>query len=167
MSSATFFILLEESFGVGEASNSISHSYPSFILPFTVWAAQSAGAAGGTGTVNELPRTGNVNSSSTSRSTLASRATTVTTQATTIARPQPTVTTDSSSTPTQTTTTTQAAISLTTSRGSTAYADEPRNGPYVDKAASKNVSALLGKTAYLNCRVKNLANKTVSGRRRT
>lgn len=36
-------------------------------------------------------------------------------------------------------------------------------GPYFDKAASKNVTALLGKTAYLNCRVKNLGNKTVSG----
>lgn len=35
-------------------------------------------------------------------------------------------------------------------------------GPYFDKAASKNVTALLGKTAYLNCRVKNLGNKTVS-----
>ncbi|XP_031626356.1 zwei Ig domain protein zig-8-like isoform X2 [Contarinia nasturtii] len=33
-------------------------------------------------------------------------------------------------------------------------------GPYFDKAASKNVTALLGKTAYLNCRVKNLGNKT-------
>ena len=40
--------------------------------------------------------------------------------------------------------------------------DEPRNGPYFDKAASKNITALLGKTAYLNCRVKNLGNKTVS-----
>lgn len=38
----------------------------------------------------------------------------------------------------------------------------PRAGPYFDLAASKNVTALLGKTAYLNCRVKNLGNKTVS-----
>jgi hypothetical protein len=37
-----------------------------------------------------------------------------------------------------------------------------RSGPYFDKVASKNVTALLGKTAYLNCRVKNLGNKTVS-----
>lgn len=37
----------------------------------------------------------------------------------------------------------------------------PRTGPYFDLAASKNVTALLGKTAYLNCRVKNLGNKTV------
>ncbi|XP_054287198.1 lachesin-like isoform X2 [Macrosteles quadrilineatus] len=37
-----------------------------------------------------------------------------------------------------------------------------RQGPYFDKAASKNVTALLGKTAYLNCKVKNLGNKTVS-----
>lgn len=35
-------------------------------------------------------------------------------------------------------------------------------GPHFDAAASKNVTALLGKTAYLNCRVKNLANRTVS-----
>lgn len=35
-------------------------------------------------------------------------------------------------------------------------------GPYVDKTASKNITALLGKTAYLNCRVKNLGNTTVS-----
>lgn len=34
--------------------------------------------------------------------------------------------------------------------------------PYFDKAASKNVTSPLGKTAYLNCRVKNLANRTVS-----
>lgn len=37
-----------------------------------------------------------------------------------------------------------------------------RRGPYVDKNASKNITALLGKTAYLNCRVKNLGNTTVS-----
>lgn len=37
----------------------------------------------------------------------------------------------------------------------------PRTGPYFDLLASKNVTALLGKTAYLNCRVKNLGNKTV------
>lgn len=35
-------------------------------------------------------------------------------------------------------------------------------GPYFDTSASKNITALLGKTAYLNCRVKNLSNKTVS-----
>ncbi|KAK6644075.1 hypothetical protein RUM43_000340 [Polyplax serrata] len=35
-----------------------------------------------------------------------------------------------------------------------------RGAPFFDKAASKNVTALLGKTAYLNCRVKNLGNKT-------
>ncbi|CAH0389283.1 unnamed protein product [Bemisia tabaci] len=39
---------------------------------------------------------------------------------------------------------------------------ERRNHPYFDKSASKNVTALLGKTAYLNCRVKSLGNKTVS-----
>lgn len=36
--------------------------------------------------------------------------------------------------------------------------------PYFDKAASINVTSPLGKTAYLNCRVKNLANRTVSKR---
>lgn len=36
----------------------------------------------------------------------------------------------------------------------------PKIGPYFDLAASKNVTALLGKTTYLNCRVKNLGNKT-------
>ncbi|CAH2063665.1 unnamed protein product, partial [Iphiclides podalirius] len=38
----------------------------------------------------------------------------------------------------------------------------PRAGPYFDLAFSKNVTALLGKTAYLNCRVKNLGNKTLN-----
>ncbi|XP_050681560.1 uncharacterized protein LOC126976969 isoform X2 [Leptidea sinapis] len=38
----------------------------------------------------------------------------------------------------------------------------PKTGPYFDLAASKNVTALLGKTAYLNCRVKNLGNKTLN-----
>ncbi|XP_026825362.1 zwei Ig domain protein zig-8 isoform X2 [Ooceraea biroi] len=41
--------------------------------------------------------------------------------------------------------------------------EEPaRSGPYFDKSASKNVTALLGKTTYLNCRVKNLGNKTMT-----
>ncbi|GAB0093314.1 zwei Ig domain protein zig-8 [Sergentomyia squamirostris] len=35
-------------------------------------------------------------------------------------------------------------------------------GPYFDTSVSKNVTALVGKTAYLNCRVHNLGNKTVS-----
>lgn len=34
-------------------------------------------------------------------------------------------------------------------------------GPYFDTSASKNVTALVGKTAYLNCRVHNLGNRTV------
>ncbi|XP_034943878.1 hemicentin-2-like isoform X2 [Chelonus insularis] len=40
--------------------------------------------------------------------------------------------------------------------------DDPssKSGPYFDVSASKNVTALLGKTTYLNCRVKNLGNKT-------
>uniref|UniRef100_A0A1A9X2R0 Ig-like domain-containing protein n=1 Tax=Glossina brevipalpis TaxID=37001 RepID=A0A1A9X2R0_9MUSC len=36
-----------------------------------------------------------------------------------------------------------------------------QNGPYFDKTVSRNITALLGKTAYLNCRVKNLGNKTM------
>lgn len=34
-------------------------------------------------------------------------------------------------------------------------------GPSFDTTASKNVTALVGKTAYLNCRIRNLGNKTV------
>lgn len=34
-------------------------------------------------------------------------------------------------------------------------------GPYFDVVVSKNVTALVGSTAYLNCRVRNLGNKTV------
>lgn len=34
-------------------------------------------------------------------------------------------------------------------------------GPYFELSASKNVTALVGNTAYLNCRVRNLGNKTV------
>lgn len=37
-------------------------------------------------------------------------------------------------------------------------------GPYFDLTASKNVTALVGNTAYLNCRVRNLGNKTVTNR---
>ncbi|KAH8264010.1 hypothetical protein KR038_000475 [Drosophila bunnanda] len=47
-------------------------------------------------------------------------------------------------------------------RNSIDLLEEARNaGPYFDQAFSKNVTALLGKTAYLNCRVKNLGNKTM------
>ncbi|XP_040165019.1 zwei Ig domain protein zig-8-like [Anopheles arabiensis] len=35
-------------------------------------------------------------------------------------------------------------------------------GPHFDLSVSKNITALVGKTAYLNCRVKNIGNKTVS-----
>lgn len=40
-------------------------------------------------------------------------------------------------------------------------------GPYFDMSNSKNVTTILGKTTYLNCRVKNLGNKTVSERSNT
>ncbi|KAL0120037.1 hypothetical protein PUN28_008011 [Cardiocondyla obscurior] len=43
-----------------------------------------------------------------------------------------------------------------------ALEETTRSGPYFDKSASKNVTALLGKTTYLNCRVKNLGNKTMT-----
>lgn len=36
------------------------------------------------------------------------------------------------------------------------------NRPYFDKTMSKNVTAIVGKTTNLNCRVHNLGNKTVS-----
>ncbi|XP_015589179.1 hemicentin-2 [Cephus cinctus] len=40
---------------------------------------------------------------------------------------------------------------------------EPLNrGPYFDVSASHNVTALVGKTAVLNCRVRNLGDRTVS-----
>ena len=35
-------------------------------------------------------------------------------------------------------------------------------GPFFEISASKNVTALVGNTAYLNCRVRNLGNKTVT-----
>lgn len=36
------------------------------------------------------------------------------------------------------------------------------NEPYFDTNVSNNVTALVGKSAYLSCRVRNLGNKTVS-----
>ncbi|CAG9760075.1 unnamed protein product [Ceutorhynchus assimilis] len=46
--------------------------------------------------------------------------------------------------------------------GGNSLVEATTRGPHFDAAASKNVTALLGKTAYLNCRVKNLANRTMS-----
>jgi hypothetical protein len=37
-----------------------------------------------------------------------------------------------------------------------------RNEPYFDTMTPRNVTALVGKSAYLSCRVRNLGNKTVS-----
>lgn len=37
----------------------------------------------------------------------------------------------------------------------------PRGQPYFDAVAPRNVTALVGKSAYLTCKVKNLGNKTV------
>lgn len=36
------------------------------------------------------------------------------------------------------------------------------HGPYFEPSVSKNVTALVEKTAYLNCKIKNLGNRTVS-----
>ncbi|XP_073978268.1 zwei Ig domain protein zig-8-like isoform X2 [Rhodnius prolixus] len=38
----------------------------------------------------------------------------------------------------------------------------PGTGPSFDTSVPSNITGLVGKTAYLNCRVKNLGNKTVS-----
>ena len=35
-------------------------------------------------------------------------------------------------------------------------------GPYFELSATKNITALAGNSAYLNCRVRNLGNRTVS-----
>lgn len=40
--------------------------------------------------------------------------------------------------------------------------DIPTSGPHFDYSGFKNVTALVGNTAYLNCLVKNIGNKTVS-----
>ncbi|KAJ8935972.1 hypothetical protein NQ318_020846 [Aromia moschata] len=55
-----------------------------------------------------------------------------------------------------------AIFGAQTGGGSTgnSLTESTTRGPHFDAAASKNVTALLGKTAYLNCRVKNLANRT-------
>ncbi|XP_066146101.1 neurotrimin-like isoform X3 [Euwallacea fornicatus] len=56
----------------------------------------------------------------------------------------------------------QSAVQGTSSGGGNTLLETTTRGPHFDAAASKNVTALLGKTAYLNCRVKNLANRTMS-----
>ena len=38
--------------------------------------------------------------------------------------------------------------------------------PYFDPTTPRNVTALMGKSAYLSCRVRNLGNKTVSKRQK-
>ena len=40
----------------------------------------------------------------------------------------------------------------------------PGTGPHFDTSIPNNITGLVGKTAYLNCRVKNLGNRTVSNR---
>lgn len=56
----------------------------------------------------------------------------------------------------------QSAVQGTGGAGGNSLVETTTRGVYFDAAASKNVTALLGKTAFLNCRVKNLANRTVS-----
>ncbi len=51
--------------------------------------------------------------------------------------------------------------SFTESESSDAIQSALNRGPYFDISASRNVTALVGSTAYLNCRVRNLGNKTV------
>lgn len=41
---------------------------------------------------------------------------------------------------------------------------ELRGQPYFDIVGPRNVTALVGKSAYLTCKVKNLGNKTVTPR---
>ncbi|CAB3369599.1 Hypothetical predicted protein [Cloeon dipterum] len=62
-------------------------------------------------------------------------------------------------------------LALVLCSGSTSFDEDadledlvpPENtGPYFETSASKNVTALVGKTAYLNCRVRHLGNRTVS-----
>lgn len=52
-------------------------------------------------------------------------------------------------------------ISTTTSTLAT-YPHPKWLEPYFDPSTPRNVTALMGKSAYLSCRVRNLGNKTVS-----
>ncbi|BFF97531.1 uncharacterized protein DMAD_05922 [Drosophila madeirensis] len=55
----------------------------------------------------------------------------------------------------------QAAMLLPTAP-TVAYTHPKWMEPYFDPSTPRNVTALMGKNAYLSCRVRNLANKTVS-----
>ncbi|XP_043065203.1 junctional adhesion molecule A isoform X2 [Drosophila ficusphila] len=55
----------------------------------------------------------------------------------------------------------QAALLLPTAP-TAAYTHPKWMEPYFDPSTPRNVTALMGKSAYLSCRVRNLANKTVS-----
>ena len=46
--------------------------------------------------------------------------------------------------------------------GDSIFLDGDLPAPYFDLNHSSNVTAVLGKTALLNCRVKNIGNRTVS-----
>lgn len=50
-----------------------------------------------------------------------------------------------------------------TDAGTTTYSLSSKwSEPYFDAMILKNVTALVGKSAYLSCKVRNLGNKTVS-----
>lgn len=51
--------------------------------------------------------------------------------------------------------------SFSENESSNAMQSALNRGPYFDVSASRNVTALVGTTTYLNCRVRNLGNKTV------
>lgn len=42
-----------------------------------------------------------------------------------------------------------------------AHGNSLNRGPYFEVTAAKNVTAIAGQSAYLNCRVRNLGNRTV------
>ena len=55
----------------------------------------------------------------------------------------------------------RAATSQKVSEATTSEDENNSAAPYFDLNHSGNVTAVLGKTALLNCRVKNIGNKTV------
>lgn len=73
-----------------------------------------------------------------------------------------TTTQQSLATSTEKVTTTGSGLTQEDGGGGERSRNDIRSGPYIDVGVSRNVTALLGKTAFLNCRVRNLGNKTVS-----
>ena len=56
----------------------------------------------------------------------------------------------------------EAAVAAAAAMSTSADEAGGAGDPYFDLAYSGNVTAVLGKTALMNCRVKNIGNKTVS-----